>query len=238
MSNIIFNLYKEFRKPSTQTNLELKWLFIISIFLFIPPLLLFPIYPSPIKPWQMMLYQFITEEMFITVGTKGPLPFFTVLTSIYVSIVMFLFGLLGCFNFMKRYGINEEFQEKIYSLFFSGEFKLSKRLPFLEKPFVKKFIVTCIVSLIVAIGIAHFIYDNISFPTTSRKGRFIHYCYNYKVGVVFLESMLTLISIIPLFYFPLVTLYLFNYFFRGKSLGRPIEILIKAKKPNNRRKRK
>lgn len=236
MSKIILNLIKEFKHPSTQTNLELKWLFIICLFLFIPPILLFPAYPSPIKPWQMSLYQFITEKMFITVGTKGPLPFFTILTSIYVSIIMFIFGIMGCFKFLKHFGINERFQEKIYALFFSSEFKLSKRLPFLEKTFAKKIIVTCIVSLIVLAGVAHFLYDDISFPTTSRKGRFIHYCYNYKVGVLFIESALTLISIAPLFYFPLVTLYLFNYFFRGKSLGKPIPLNTKIKKPKKRKK--
>lgn len=233
MKNKLLNLIKEFKHPSTQTNLELKWLFIICFFLFTPPLLFFPSYPSPTESWQISLYQFITEKLFITVGTKGPLPFFTILTSIYVSIIMILFGILGFIKFIKYNGVNENFQEKIYSIFFSGEFKLSRKLPFLEKPFVKKFLVSCIVLLVLVIGLAHFLYDEISLPTTSRKGRFFHYCYNYKIGVVVIESLITLFSIVPLFYFSLVTLYLFNYFFRGRSLGRPT-IQIKA----NRRMRK
>ena len=234
----ISNLYKEFKHPSTQFHLELKWVLIISFFLFIPPLLLFPASPDPTSTWQIPLYQFITEKLHITIGTKGPLPFFTILTSIYVSVVMIVFGMMGCSKFFKYHGVNEKYQEKIYSLFFSSEFDFSKKLPFLEKPFIKKFIITCMVSLIVLLGVAHFLYDDISTIPTRGKGRFFHHCYNYKIGVIFMESFLTLISVALLFYFPLVAVYLFNYFLRGKGLGRSVEIPIKSKKNKNRRRKR
>lgn len=69
-------------KQKTQNKLLLQ----LSILLFIPPLLLFPAYPR--HDWQYSIYKYITENLLITVGTKGPLPFFTILSSIYITMVI------------------------------------------------------------------------------------------------------------------------------------------------------
>lgn len=58
--------------------------------LFIIPLFVFPTHPK--NEWQYELYQYITQTMHVTVGTKGPLPFFTILYSLYITIVMFFVG--------------------------------------------------------------------------------------------------------------------------------------------------
>lgn len=76
--------------------------------------------------------------MLITVGTKGPLPFFTILSSIYCTILTFVAGCYMCLLFIKKVGMNKAFQEKNYSKFFQAEFEASKKYPWLEKPWIKK----------------------------------------------------------------------------------------------------
>ncbi|MDC4765313.1 hypothetical protein NQ808_19360, partial [Acinetobacter baumannii] len=62
----------------------------ICSILFIIPLFIFPTYPK--NGWQYEIYQYITQIMHVTIGTKGPLPFFTILYSLYITIVMFIVG--------------------------------------------------------------------------------------------------------------------------------------------------
>ncbi|CAM4421947.1 hypothetical protein F901_03367 [Acinetobacter dispersus] len=195
-----------------------KVLLVSLLILFVPPLLLFPAYPR--NQWQFEIYRYITEQMLITVGTKGPLPFFTILSSIYYTIVTSVFGGYLCFLFIKRVGVSKEFQEKIYSKFFQAEFKASEKYPWLEKPLIKKIIVSGIFFLFLLIGILHFLHDEISFQDGSRRGALIQLSYNYRIGVIFWEACISTITIFPFFYFGLLFIYIVNYFFRGLGTGK------------------
>ena len=46
---------------------------------FIIPLFVFPTYPK--NEWQYEIYQYITQIMHVTIGTKGPLPFLRFFTA-------------------------------------------------------------------------------------------------------------------------------------------------------------
>ncbi len=165
--------------------------------LFIIPLFVFPAYPK--NEWQYELYQYITQTMHVTVGTKGPLPFFTILYSIYITIVMFFVGCVISYFFIKKYGINKAYQEEIYKFFFKAEFESSKKYPWLEKPLIKKTLVSSTFAGCFVMGIFHFIEDDITQQRPRRRGGLISFCYNYRVGVMFWEIISTAFSIFPIF---------------------------------------
>ncbi|MGB8810915.1 MAG: hypothetical protein WCD17_16290 [Acinetobacter calcoaceticus] len=200
--------------------------------LFIIPLFVFPAYPK--NEWQYELYQYITQIMHVTIGTKGPLPFFTILYSIYITIVMFFLGCTVCYFFIKEYGINKVYQEEIYKFLFKAEFESSKKYPWLEKPLIKKTLVSTTFAICLIMGIFHFIDDDISQHRPRRKGGLIAFSYNYRVGVMFWEIAVSLFSIFPIFYFGLLFLYIINYFFRGLGTGK---VTIPIKVPSKKQKR-
>lgn len=204
---------------------------VICTILFIVPLFIFPAYPR--NEWQYNLYQYITKNMHVTIGTKGPLPFFTILYSLYISIAMFLVGCVICYFFIKKYGVNKTYQEEIYKFFFKAEFEYSKKYPWLEKTLIKKTLVSGTFSICFIMGIIHFIDDDISQHRPRRKGGLIAFSYNYRIGVMFWEIITTVFSIFPIFYFGLLFLYVINYFFRGLGNGNvaiPINALSKKQK--------
>ncbi|WP_336042495.1 hypothetical protein [Acinetobacter dispersus] len=195
-----------------------KVLLVSLLILFVPPLLLFPAYPR--NQWQFEIYRYITEQMLITVGTKGPLPFFTILSSIYCTVIAFVVGCYMCLLFIKKVGVNKAFQEKIYSKFFQAEFEASKKHPWLEKPLIKKTIVSGIFFFCFLIGMSHFLLENISFQDGSRRGALIQLGYNYRIGVLFWEASISIATVLPFFYFGFLFIYLVNYFFRGLGTGK------------------
>ncbi|MBJ9956298.1 hypothetical protein [Acinetobacter courvalinii] len=207
------------------------------IIVFVLPLFLFPAYPR--NQWQYELYRYITEQMLITVGTKGPLPFFTILSSIYYTIITSVFGGCLCFLFFKRVGVSKAFQEKIYSKFFQAEFKASEKYPWLEKPWIKKTIVSGIFLFCFIMGMGHFLLENISFQDGGRRGALIQLGYNYQIGVLFWESTFSVFTIFPFFYFGFLFIYLVNYFFRGLGTGKiiiPQKVVPKRTKNRSRKK--
>lgn len=219
-------------KEKRQAKIHISLLIIV----FILPLFLFPAYPR--NQWQYEIYRYITEQMLITVGTKGPLPFFTILSSIYYTIVTSVFGGYLCFLFIKRVGVSKAFQEKIYSKFFQAEFKASEKYPWLEKPLIKKTIVSGIFFLFLLIGILHFLHDEISFQDGSRRGALIQLSYNYRIGVIFWEACISTITIFPFFYFGFLLIYIVNYFFRGLGTGKimiPQKVVSKRTKKRSRK---
>lgn len=218
-------------QKAKQKKQDRKFLFFGLGFLTLP-LFIFPAYPK--NQWQYDLYRFITEEMFIIVGTKGPLPFFTILSSIYATVVMLFFGCYLFFKLIKKFRINKEFQEFVYSKFFQAEFESSKKYPWLEKPLIKKTIVSGMFLLSLLMGVLHFIFDEISFQTGSRRGALIEFGYNYKIGVILWEFIFSIFTIFPFFYFGLLAIYLFNYFFRGLGIGK----IIPPQKTTPKRKRR
>lgn len=208
-----------------------KILYLLLIILFVPPLILFPAYPK--THWQYDIYLYITQEMYIVVGTKGPLPFFTILSSIYLTTIMTIFSFYLCFVFIKKHGTKKEFQEFIYSKFFQAEFEASIKYPWLEKPLIKKIIISGMFLLSLLFGVFHFLMDEISFQDGSRRGALIQLSYNFKIGVILWESCLSLLTIFPLFYFGFLVIYLFNFFFRGLGTGK---IVISQKRIRKRKK--
>ncbi|WP_151837991.1 MULTISPECIES: hypothetical protein [unclassified Acinetobacter] len=220
-------------KEKRQAKIHITLLIIV----FILPLFLFPAYPR--NQWQYEIYRYITEQMLITVGTKGPLPFFTILSSIYCTVVASIFGFYLCFLFIKRVGVNKAFQEKIYSKFFQAEFDASKKHPWLEKPLIKKTIVSGMFFFCFLMGLIHFLLDNISFQDGSRRGALIQLGYNYRIGVLFWESTFSVFTIFPFFYFGFLFIYLVNYFFRGLGTGKiniPQKVVRKRMKNRSRKK--
>lgn len=214
-----------------------KVLLVFLLILFVPPLLLFPAYPR--NQWQFEIYRYITEQMLITVGTKGPLPFFTILSSIYCTVLTFVAGCCICLLFIKKIGVNKAFQEKIYSKFFQAEFEASKKYPWLEKPWIKKTIVSGMFLFCFIMGMGHFLLENISFQDGSRRGALIQLGYNYRIGVLFWESTFSIFTIFPFFYFGFLFIYLFNYFFRGLGTGKiniPQKVVRKRIKNRSRKK--
>lgn len=218
-------------QKAKQKKQDRKFLFFGLGFLTLP-LFIFPAYPK--NQWQYDIYRYITEEMLIIVGTKGPLPFFTILLSLYWTLVTFVLGCYISFTFIKKIGIQKEFQHFIYEKFFQAEFEASKKYPWLEKPLIKKTIVSSIFLLCLLIGVLHFIFDEISFKTGSRRGALIEFSYNYKIGVIFWEFFSSILTIFPLFYFGFLAIYLFNYFFRGLGTGK----ILPPQKTTPKRKRR
>ena len=225
-------LSPEMQEYQAKQKRQNKLLLQLSILLFIPPLLLFPAYPR--NDWQYSIYKYITQNLLITVGTKGPLPFFTILSSIYITMIMFFLSCYVCWLFLKKYGIQENFQKKIYSLFVQFEFSSSYKYPWLGKPIIKKTLVSSIFILCFLGSIWHFVHDEISFQSGSRKGALIEWSYNYRIGVLFWELIMSLFSISPIFYFFLLFIYLGNYFFRGLGTGK----IISSKRNSKIKKRK
>ncbi|WP_332604586.1 hypothetical protein [Acinetobacter sp. ESBL14] len=219
-------------KEKRQAKIHISLLIIV----FILPLFLFPAYPR--NEWQYEIYRHITEQMLITVGTKGPLPFFTILSSIYYTIITSVFGGYLCFLFIKRVGLGKVFQEKIYSKFFQAEFDASKKYPWLEKPLIKKTIVSGMFFFCFLMGMIHFLLDDISFQDGSRRGALIQLSYNYRIGVLLWESAFSVFTIFPFFYFGFLFIYLVNYFFRGLGTGKIIMPPKKTPKKTKNRSRK
>lgn len=213
-----------------------KILLVFLLILFVPPLLLFPAFPKNL--WQYEIYRYITESMFIIIGTKGPLPFFTILSSIYVTFVMLVLSVYLCFVFIKNVGIKKQFQEVIYSKFFHAEFEASKKYPWLEKSFIKKTIVSGMFFFCFVMSLIHFLIDDISFHDGSRRGALIQLGYNYRIGVLVWESVFSICTVFPFFYFGFLFIYLFNYFFRGLGTGKiiiPQKVVHKGTKKNSRK---
>lgn len=213
-----------------------KILLVFLLILFVPPLLLFPAFPKNL--WQYEIYRYITESMFIIIGTKGPLPFFTILSSIYVTLVMLVLSVYLCFVFIKNVGIKKQFQEVIYSKFFHAEFEASKKYPWLEKSFIKKTIVSGMFFFCFVMSLIHFLIDDISFQDGSSRGALIQLGYNYRIGVLVWESVFSICTVFPFFYFGFLFIYLFNYFFRGLGSGKiiiPQKVVNKGTKKSSRK---
>lgn len=223
---------KKFLSTIVRKSKENRGNIAICSILFIIPLFVFPAYPK--NEWQYELYQYITQTMHVIVGTKGPLPFFTILYSLYITIVMFFVGCVISYFFIKKYGINKAYQEEIYKFFFKAEFESSKKYPWLEKPLIKKTLVSSTFAGCFVMGIFHFIEDDITQQRPRRRGGLISFCYNYRVGVMFWEIISTVFSIFPIFYFGLLFLYIINYFFRRLGTGK---VVIPLEVPSKKRKR-
>ena len=100
---------EEMQEHEKKIKKQNKILFILLILFFIPPLCLFPAYPKTY--WQYNIYEYITKNMLITVGTKGPLPFFTILSSIYLTAFSFLLGCYICLIYIRNYGLKKDFHQ-------------------------------------------------------------------------------------------------------------------------------
>ena len=69
----------------------------------------------------------------------------------------------------------------------------------LEKPLVKKTLVSSTFAGCFVMGIIHFIEDDITQQRPRRRGGLIAFSYNYRIGVMFWEIVTTVFSIFPIF---------------------------------------
>ena len=74
-----------------------------------------------------------------------------------------------------------------------------QKYPWLEKPLIKKTLVSSTFAGCFVMGIFHFIEDDITQQRPRRRGGLISFCYNYRVGVMFWEIISTAFSIFPIF---------------------------------------
>ena len=84
----------------------------------------------------------------------------------------------------------------------------------------------------------HFLIDDISFQDGSRRGALIQLGYNYRIGVLVWESVFSICTVFPFFYFGFLFIYLFNYFFRGLGSGKiiiPQKVVNKGTKKSSRK---
>ena len=59
--------------------------------------------------------------------------------------------------------------------------------------------------------------------------------YNYRLGVLFWESIISLFNVFPIFYLIFFTLYLINYFIFGLGSGK---IILPQTKPKRKKRKK
>lgn len=151
---------------------------------------------------------------------------------------MLVLSVYLCFVFIKNVGIKKQFQEVIYSKFFHAEFEASKKYPWLEKSFIKKTIVSGMFFFCFVMSLIHFLIDDISFQDGSSRGALIQLGYNYRIGVLVWESVFSICTVFPFFYFGFLFIYLFNYFFRGLGSGKiiiPQKVVNKGTKKSSRK---
>lgn len=215
---MISNLKYKYRKQNIL-------LCILLLILFIPPVLFFPAYPETV--WQDTIYRYITENLHITVGINGPLPFFTVLSSLYTTIFIIFLGSYLFYLLVQKFGLGREFQQEFFEILFQDEFKLSEKFPWLEKPIIKISLIT-IFFICLLLGLSlHLQNENIGFRS-SRKDHF-YSLYHFKLGAILGETILNLLTVLPVFYFLALIIYLINYV-RGLGTGKIISPMPPARK--------
>ncbi|MEB3754824.1 hypothetical protein [Acinetobacter sp. MD2(2019)] len=200
----------------------------ILICIFVVPFFIFPDHAKTI--WEMKLYQYITHNLGIIVGTNGPLPYFSVLTRVYLTLVLAFIFLFYIFPKLRKIGLGLNFQKEFYECILSEESlntstELSWKERFKQSPFF-----SAIAMLLVSIGIIFLFFseENISFPEeqdshhSHHRGllNLIYSAYNYKIGIFLLEIVNSIFVILAVFYVFCLCCYLWNLCFRNLGIGK------------------
>jgi len=157
-----------------------RCLFLLAM-LFVPPLLLFPVVPR--SAWEYDLYQMIYQDLHITIGANGPLPFFTMLSSLYTSVYALLLMSYWSMQFIRTHGLGQQFQQQYYELLFNYRSKHAQKFPIMDHPVFKKICVSLLFVIAFVIGVGHFVLDDVSLPSSSRRGALFEMMYNFKLGM-------------------------------------------------------
>lgn len=171
------------------------------IFIFFIPPFLFPTFPE--NYWQRYIYDYITKTLCITIGTKGNLPFFTILASIYTAIIMFILSIY-VFSYINKQKFSKEYQKEFYTFFLKNNLVNSIS--------IKLILVSFLFFIGFLGGILHFRMDEISILSTSKN--LIQISYNFRIGIIFWEIIFNFFLVIPIIYLFCLFVYLFNLFKR------------------------
>lgn len=210
-----------------------RFLFLLAL-LFVPPLLLFPAMPR--SAWEYNLYQMISQDLHITIGANGPLPFFTMLSSLYTSVYALLLMSYWSMQFIRTHGLGQQFQQQYYELLFDYRSKHAEKFPLMDHPVFKKICISLLFIIALVIGVFHFVLDDVSLPSSSRRGALFELMYNFKLGVISAELLMSLIYWAPIFYFLFLLIYIINLV-RGLEAGKCTVPMPKSQ-PKKRQKRK
>lgn len=176
--------------------------------------------------WQLKFYQFIVQQLHITVGMNGPLPFFTAVLSTYFTIIGFIIGSLILIYIFKNFGMDKRYQDMVYSHLLSLDFSNSKRLQKLANNPVFKFLYTLFLILFcLAMGILILVDPDISYAH-GRRGALIGLSYQYRLGVIIWEFFGQCFLIASLVSLVSLSVYLLNII-RGLGNGQLAKVVIK-----------
>lgn len=193
---------------------------------------------TPVYDWHYKIFKFITQDLKITIGFNGPLPLYTPIVSIYITLLVSVIGFYLIFKFIKQYGIGKCYQERIYDqVMYFIDAKYTRWL--VNYPLLRKIYIYSIHLLFIGISIWHFSDDNISF-VRSRKGSLIALGYQYRLGVIVWEYMFQFLLIGNLICMIFYSIYTLNIL-RGLGWGNTHDLThstLMTKKQNNRRRKR
>ncbi|AOA59313.1 hypothetical protein [Acinetobacter larvae] len=189
---------------------------IVAAIIFIIPLLFFP--AEAHSNWQYSIYKLLSEKFYLRIGQHGPLPFFTVLTSIYSVLIIFILESYIFLLFLRKQGCTKNYQQFCYDFLTSNKFGPFKTFTGLNHPLLQNSMLFAGFG-IVYIGIILSFFDADISIQQSRRGALFHFAYNYRIGVIIVEMLRNLFSIMPIFLFLATMLYLFNIV-RGVGYGK------------------
>ena len=171
---------------------------VFLIFLFIFPYFVFSSFVETDS--QAKIYNFFYENMKITIGKNGNFPFYTLMTSVYITMLMFLL-LLFLIIKTKEFKYNYYFQLSIYNVFLKN--KISKNL------FLNVFVTMFLAFFISLMGFYHFVLEDIS--VFSFRKDLVYFLYNNKIGIIVMEVFFSFLTLYFILHLYLLCIYFFNF---------------------------
>lgn len=173
--------------------------------------------------WEVFLFYLLTEKLKLSVGLNGPLPFYTVVVSAYLGMVIFVLSFWRLYWRAKTVSLGVEFQQACYrhldgSILNSKYNRWIRHYPLLLKLYVLLFVLLLILFCF-AMGVWHLFDPNMSFQRGSRGG-LIAWGYQNKIGIIIWESAFHIFTVAAICFVILSGLYLFNLI-RGLGWGKP-----------------
>lgn len=173
--------------------------------------------------WEIFLFDLLTEKLQLSVALNGPLPFYTVVVSAYLGMVIFILGIWILIWRAKTVSLGVEFQQACYryldeSVLNSKYNRWIRRYPWLAKLYVA-FVVLLIILFCLAIGMWHLFDPDISFHRGRRDGLIV-LGYQYRIGIIIWETAFHIFTVAAIGCVIISGLYLFNLL-RGLGWGKP-----------------
>ena len=212
----------------------------IAVTAFSYPLFMMLFLPAvPRAPWQEYLFSIITQQLHIVVGLNGPLPFFTVVVSAYLGFWVMIITIWSLINILKKYGVGKKFQQACYQ-YIDEEIVNGKYTRWLKQhPILLKLYLMLIILFGLMIGFWHLFDTDISIDHGQRRGALLRLAYQYKLGIMLMESIFYIFSVFSLVILFLFGLYIFNILRglgRGNNIVNPAALdMSQLTKNNNKR---